>query len=397
MKEDNLLSLSYGRIVRKDIASNDGLLPDSYETYQVVQPNDVVFRLTDLQNDKRSLRTAIVNETGIITSAYLAVTPKEIDSRYFAYLLRFYDLTKVFYSMGGGLRQSMKYADVKRLPVIMPSRSEQSAIAIFLDRETGKIDALIAEQEKLLTLLAEKRQATISHAVTRGLDPDAPMKDSGVPWLGEVPAHWEVRRLKTLSVFTTSGPRGWSDRITEEGSLFIQSGDLDDNLEVDFLNAKRVSVDDDAEAVRTRLADGDIVICITGAKTGNVAVCGVIPEPAFVNQHLCLVRPSEEVHSRYLGLALKSRFGQVQLDLSQYGLKQGLSLENIRELLIVLPPHDEQLAIAAHLDAEAAKFDRLTDDATQAIALLKERRSALIAAAVTGKIDVRNEALETTA
>lgn len=96
MKEDNLLSLSYGHIVRKDIASNDGLLPDSYETYQVVQPNDVVFRLTDLQNDKRSLRTAFVQETGIITSAYLAVTPREIDSRYFAHLLRFYDLTKVW-------------------------------------------------------------------------------------------------------------------------------------------------------------------------------------------------------------------------------------------------------------------------------------------------------------
>jgi type I restriction enzyme S subunit len=178
MVENNLLSLSYGRIITKNMFSNDGLLPESFETYQVIRTGDVVFRLTDLQNDKRSLRTALVEETGIITFAYVAVSPIDIDPPLFSYLMRAYDLTKVFYSMGGGLRQSMKFSDLKRLPVLIPPLPEQRAIAGFLDRETAKIDALVAEQERLCELLREKRQAVISHAVTKGLDPDAPMKDS---------------------------------------------------------------------------------------------------------------------------------------------------------------------------------------------------------------------------
>lgn len=276
------------------------------------------------------------------------------------------------------------------MPLVVPSVEEQTAIAAFLDRETGKIDALIAGQEKLLTLLAEKRQATISHAVTRGLNPDAPMKDSGVAWLGKVPAHWEIRRVKSVSTFATSGPRGWSERISDEGSIFVQSGDLTEFLSVEFTSAKRVSVGIDAEAERTRLADGDVVVCITGAKTGNVAVCTCVPEPAYVNQHLCLIRPSFEVLPLFLGTSLKSTVGQTQFELSQYGLKQGLSLENVREALIVLPPHTEQSRIIAFLDVETAKLDGLKAESERAIELLKERRSAVIAAAVTGKIDVRN-------
>lgn len=270
-----------------------------------------------------------------------------------------------------------------------PPEPEQTAIAAFLDRETGKIDALIAEQEKLLALLAEKRQATISHAVTKGLNPDAPMKDSGVAWLGEVPGHWRVVRVKALSKFTTSGPRGWSERITDEGSLFIQSGDLNDSLGLDYEAAKRVDVGNDAEAVRTRLAEGDVVVCITGAKTGNVALCSSLSEPAYVNQHLCLIRPNGEVLGRFLALSLKSSVGQTQFTVSQYGLKQGLSLENVRELWVAHPPREEQEAIVTFLDAELSKFTSLALAADASVTLLKERRSALIAAAVTGQIDVR--------
>ncbi len=141
MVENNLLSLSYGAIVRKDINENDGLLPASFETYQIVESQDIVWRLTDLQNDKRSLRTAAVTERGIITSAYLATRPHGIRSDYLHYLLRAYDQQKVFYSMGGGLRQSMKFSDVKWLPLMLPPPAEQAAIAAFLDRETGKIAA----------------------------------------------------------------------------------------------------------------------------------------------------------------------------------------------------------------------------------------------------------------
>lgn len=291
---------------------------------------------------------------------------------------------------GGDLRDGLNLELLGAIPCPLPPLDEQTAIATFLDRETGKIDALIAEQEKLLTLLAEKRQATISHAVTKGLNPEAPMKDSGVAWLGEVPAHWNVARVKALSVFTTSGPRGWSDRITEGGSLFIQSGDLNDSMGLDYEGAKRVDVGSDAEAARTRLTEGDVVVCITGAKTGNVALCSSLREPAYVNQHLCLIRPSHEVHGRFLAHSLKSTVGQTQFEVSQYGLKQGLSLENVRELWVAHPPLHEQEAIVAFLDAETEKLDALKNESERAIILLKERRSALIAAVVTGQIDVRD-------
>lgn len=391
MQENNLLSLSYGQIVRKNIESNDGLLPESFDTYQIVHEGDIVLRLTDLQNDKRSLRSAQVRERGIITSAYLALQPKGATSAFLSYLLRAYDLTKVFYSMGGGLRQSMKFADLKRMPIAVPPPSEQAAIVTFLDREIAKIDALIAEQEKLIALLSEKRQATLSHAVTKGLKPYAPMEDSGLSWLGEIPAHWTTVRVKTLSRFTTSGPRGWSERIAEDGSLFIQSGDLNDSMGLEYETAKRVNVGEDAEATRTRLAQGDVVVCITGAKTGNVALCKSLREPAYINQHLCLIRPAEKVSGHFLALALKSIVGQTQFELSQYGLKQGLSLENVRELWVTLPPRDEQEAIVSFVEAEMRRFTSLALAADAGVDLLKERRAAIIAAAVTGQIDVRSK------
>src|SRR5690554_4228093 len=165
MREDNLLSLSYGRIVRRDINTNEGLLPESFETYQIVEPGDTVFRLTDLQNDQRSLRTALVGERGIITSAYLALEPIGVQPEYFAYLVRAYDHDKTFYRMGSGLRQTLKFEELRRLPVLVPPYEEQRRIAAFLDHETARIDELVREQEALLTQLEERKSSFILNAV----------------------------------------------------------------------------------------------------------------------------------------------------------------------------------------------------------------------------------------
>lgn len=273
--------------------------------------------------------------------------------------------------------------------VAIPPCDEQTQIASFLNRETAKIDGLVGEQLRLIELLKEKRQAVISHAVIKGLNPHAPMKPSGIEWLGDLPEHWQVRRVKSVSGFITSGPRGWSERISEKGSLFVQSGDLNNFLEIEFSGSKRVQVDQDAEAVRTRLCDGDIVVCVTGAKTGNVAVCAAVSESAYVNQHLCLIRPTQDILPIFLGLLLKSKLGQTYFELSQYGVKQGLSLEDVKGSPVLLPPLAEQIAILAYINIETAKLDALTAEAQRAIDLLHERRTALISAAVTGKIDVR--------
>jgi len=289
----------------------------------------------------------------------------------------------------GSTFKRVNVEEIRNLMIPIPPSREQAAIASFLDRETEKIDGLVGEQRRLIEMLKEKRKAVISHAVTKGLNPHAPMKPSGVEWLGDVPAHWEVLRVKSVSTFITSGPRGWSERISEEGSLFVQSGDLNDFLEVEFAGSKRVQVENNAEAARTQLCEGDVVVCVTGAKTGNVAVCTAVPEAAYVNQHLCLIRPTQGILPIFLGMLLKSRLGQTHFELSQYGLKQGLSLANVRESPVLLPPLAEQTAIVTYLKAEAAKLDALTAEAQHAIDLLQERRTALISAAVTGKIDVR--------
>jgi type I restriction enzyme S subunit len=287
----------------------------------------------------------------------------------------------------GVTRFGLPKSDIGAMRLPVPPLERQLAIADFLDRETARLDALVAAKQRLLELLAEKRKAIIATTITRGLDTKVKLRDSGVPWLGEIPAHWEIRRVRTISQFITSGPRGWSERVGDEGSLFIQSGDLNDSLQVAFETAKRVSVTDDAEAARTKLQDGDIVVCITGAKTGNVAVCAYVPEPAYVNQHLCLVRPTADVLPVFLGSALKSSVGQRQFTIFQYGLKQSLNLEDVREVVVALPPLAEQHAIVEHIAREATKLDTVRAATERTIALLKERRSALIASAVTGQLE----------
>lgn len=382
MKEKNLLSLSYGRIVRRDIETNDGLLPESFETYQVVHPGDVVFRLTDLQNDKRSLRTAPVSEVGIITSAYLAVMPRKIDSAYFAYLMRSYDLTKVFYSMGGGLRQSMKYSDVKRLPVIVPPRDDQVAIATFLNRETAKIDALISEQEKLLTLLAEKRQATISHAVTRGLDPTAPMKDSGIAWLGEVPAHWDVRRVsRSFKARKGSNAAELTKEFcaTIEGDHPVFSGQTENEGVMGFIDRYEFDAGE----------DGWILSTTVGAKAMSVMH---VKGRFSLSQNCMVILPIVgEIVTRFFFYHFQPLFSYERRMIPDH-MQPSFRMEDFYDYKVGIPPADEQRAIASFLDGESAQLDNLKREVGRTIALLKERRSALIAAAVTGKIDVRGAA-----
>lgn len=169
--ETNLLSLSYGRIIRKDAGDNFGLLPESFETYQIVEAGNIVLRLLDLQNDKRSLRVGFVEETGIVTSAYLALAVAQRQNAYFfSQLLHSYDLRKVFYGIGGGVRQSIGYVDIRRLPVPMPPLNEQFAIVAAIKKETDELDNLTAKYRRELELLAEYRASLISHAVTGKID-----------------------------------------------------------------------------------------------------------------------------------------------------------------------------------------------------------------------------------
>jgi type I restriction enzyme S subunit len=389
MKEDNLLSLSYGRIVEKDMSSNDGLLPESFETYQIVHPSDIVFRLTDLQNDKRSLRTGLVTKKGIITSAYVAVCPTNIHAVFFAYLLRAYDLMKVFYSMGGGLRQSMKFSDIKRLPIPVPSLAEQEAIAAFLDRETGKIDALVEEQKRLIALLKEKRQAVISHAVTKGLNPDAPKKDSGVEWLGAVPSHWQVVPMRYVATI------GNGSTPNRENVEYWDGGTYP------WLNSSVVNRPfvDNAEQFITKLALKEchlpiieppaILVGITGqGRTRGMAT--VLLMEATINQHVAYIKPLDDrVTCSFLLRFFETAYEHLRAESEAGSTKGAITCEQLSRLKVPLPPPAEQGAICHALEHNVVHSDALISEAELAVQLLQERRSALISAAVTGKIDVR--------
>jgi len=398
MKNENLLSLSYGRIVNKDINSLDGLLPASFETYQVVHPGDIVFRLTDLQNDKRSLRSAIVRDTGIITSAYLAVACRGIFPEFANFLFRAYDSIKVFYSMGGGLRQSMKYSDMKWLPILLPDWQEQTHIARFLDHEIARIDALIEEQQRLIELLKEKRQAVISRAVTKGLDPTVPMKDSGVEWLGEVPAHWDVVRVKHIKSWRPNafvdGPFGSnlkSEHFVDDGDVYVIESSFATTGELNFGDLKQVTLEHFETIKRSEVCAGDIVIAKIGARYGMCSILPWLDKPAVVSGNSLKLTVNERICDPKFAVLvlqhLKER-GAIE-DIVNMTAQPALSLGEMNNLPFPLPSLGEQLDIVSELEKELGEFEALTSECKQVMNLAIERRSALISAAVTGKIDVR--------
>ncbi len=378
-----VLSLSYGRIVVRDVESNMGLLPDSFETYQIVKPGDIVLRLTDLQNDQRSLRVGKVSQPGIITSAYVALRAVEGVSKDFCHLLLHgYDLLKVFYAQGGGVRQTMKYDDLKRLPIPLPPPEEQRAIAAFLDRETAQIDALIARLEALVALLQEKRQALISHAVTKGLDPTAPMKESGVEWLGEVPGHWEVERNKWLfrevdqrselgdeELLSVSHITGVTPRSEKNVTMFMAESN---------------------EGYKV-CRPGDLVINTMWAYMGALGI----------SSHHGIVSPSYNVYrlinddlldSKYLDLLYRTPVHVMEIKRNSRGVWESrlrLYPDEFFEMYTPVPPRREQELILQYLAQLTDQMAVVSDQCLKTIELLRERRAALISAAVTGQIDVR--------
>lgn len=383
--EQNLLSLSFGRIVRKDINTADGLLPASFETYQIVEPDDVVFRFTDLQNDKRSLRSARVVERGIITSAYLAFTPTGIDPRFFEYLMRGYDVSKVFYGMGGGLRQSLKYDDVRRMPVLVPPLSEQHAITDYLDRETAQIDELIEKQTTLIDRLQERRYALISSVA--GLDNRAadPFPTGGWSTAQEGMSVVPLRALLARRV--TDGPHE-TPEFLDDGVPFLSVDGIQDGELVFDGRTRYISEEDHRRfSLKAKPQRGDVLMG-KAASTGKIAEVKVDTE-FNVWSPLAILRPKVGVSSAWLTYALKAHSSQVQIDLlCTNNTQKNIAMADIPRVMLAVPDLAHQDAIVKHLDRETAKIDELLGTAERFIELTRERRSALITAAVTGQLDV---------
>ena len=241
-------------------------------------------------------------------------------------------------------------------------------------------------------MLEKLRTSIISEAVTRGLDPDVEMKDSGVEWLGRIPKHWNLWKIKHVVEFVTSGSRGWARYYSEEGALFVRITNLQRNsIELNFSKPQRVRPPKGAEGKRTILQSGDVLVSIT-ADIGSI---GIVPSgigEAYVNQHTALVRPAMDVIvPRWLAYSLFSEAGKTQFSmLLQGGTKEGLELNDVRNLIIPLPPRKEQKKIVIHLDEKINVIDKTVDQLQNQINKMQSYRTSLISEAVTGKIDVRN-------
>lgn len=332
---------------------------------------------------------------GSVSLISIVLEPRGIHRQFAHNLLRSYPFQEEFYRFGKGIVAdlwSTNYSEMKNIIIPVPSADEQLAIANFLDRETAKIDTLIDQQEQLIKLLEEKRRAVISHAVIKGLNPDVRMKDSGVEWLGEVPEHWTVRRSKFLFEFVTSGSRGWGQFYADDGELFFRISNLTRNsIDVDGSSLQFVQPPAGSEGERSRIHVGDLLISIT-ADLGSVAVANDLFHRGYVSQHVALCRPNKQVgNPRWLGYCFISDQVKQQFLSSGYGgTKVQLSLPDVREVCVPLPPQEERNQIAEFIDGKLSELDAVVLEGARLIQLLKERRTALISAAATGKIDVRN-------
>ena len=378
LSETNLLSLSYGKIIRKDINTKEGLLPESFDGYNIISDGDIVFRLTDLQNDKRSLRTGLCFEKGIITSAYVTIRARqELHSPYYHYLVHSYDVCKVFYGMGDGVRQGMNYSDLRKLFLISPSFSEQQKIAVFLDKKCGEVDEIIALQEQIIEELKAYRQSVITEAVTKGLNPNVPMKDSGIEWIGEIPEHWEVMPHKRVM-----------HKIKEIQEQY-------NGEKILSLTMKGVIVRDlDAGGKMPTTFDGyqkvypnNLLQCLFDIDVTPRCV-GLIKDEGLTSPAYSQFELFDNGYAPYYDYLLRYMDDiKAMLHLSK-NLRSSLTETDFGAIPTCVPPFTEQQTIADYLDEKCSEIDKLISIKQQKIESLKEYKKSIIYEYVTGKKEV---------
>lgn len=284
---------------------------------------------------------------------------------------------------------------VGSIKLALPSdENELSQLAAFLDRETAKIDALVEEQRRLIELLKEKREAVISHAVTKGLDPTVPLKDSGVEWLGQIPAHWEVKPLKYFVTFRSGG-------TPSKDNLDFWNGDVPwasaKDLKTDVLNDTIDHLTEAAleQGAAARIPAGSVLVLVRGMMLARTFPVCEVGAPMAINQDLKAVLPSQGISGSFLAWLLRGTSAETlnRLDEAGHGTK-ALRMDAWTSMRFPLPPESERVIIADYVSKMTEGVDALCEEASAAVTLLRERRAALISAAVTGKIDVRGAAAQ---
>ncbi|MDE9678894.1 restriction endonuclease subunit S [Citrobacter sp. Cpo137] len=395
--EKELLSVyrDYGVIPKSSRDDNNNKPSEDLSPYQLVEPNDLV--MNKMKAWQGSI--AISEYEGIVSPAYFVYKPNNVlfelaHPRYVHYLLRNPIYVTQYLSRSKGIRVNQWDLDpdeFRNIELLLPDKTEQEKIYSFLDHETAKIDNLIEKQQQLIELLKEKRQTVISHAVTKGLNPDVPMKDSGVEWLGDVPKHWDVCAIKHIvSTPITDGPHETPDFI-DDGIPFISAEAISSGV-IDF-DKKRacISIKDHKRFSKKYSPQfNDIYMVKSGATTGITAIVETYDD-FNIWSPLAVIRCNDYSNPYFVINFMRSKPFQTAIELNwSYGTQQNIGMGVIGNLHIARPPVSEAIEIATHLRAKCSKFDELIDIAMMQISIMQERRTALISAAVTGKIDVRD-------
>ena len=390
-KEKNLLSLSYGHIIRKSIDTSFGLLPESFDTYNIIQRGDIVLRLTDLQNDKRSLRVGLTRENGIITSAYLTLRLKNIccSDRYMYYLLHTYDICKVFYNFGGGVRQGGTWSDIYKMELLIPPKNEQQKISDFLDKKTAQLDKVKALLEEQIQKLKDYRASLIYETVTKGLDTTVPMKDSGIDWIGQIPEEWEVSKLEQyVDIFGRIGFRGYTtnDIVNEgEGAISYSPSNIIDYSVIDNNNTY-ISWSKYDESPEIQIKTGDVLYVKTGSSYGKAGIVNKLSNKATINPQLVVLKPKKNTDSRLINYFLNSSVGKDQSELIVGGSTiPTITQESIKKMIFPKMSFEEQQKIADFLDKKTIQIDKLIQIKNQQIENINKQRQTLIYDYVTGK------------
>ena len=357
--------------------------------YQLVRKGNLVL------NNQQAWRgsVGVSSYEGIVSPAYLILElSNKFDPHYANYLFRNGSMVSHYLiaSKGvGTIQRNLYWGNLRRTPIFIPPLSEQQKIAQFLDDKTAKIDQAVDLAEKQIALLKEHKQILIQNAVTRGLNPDVPLKDSGVEWIGQVPEHWSVKKIKHVTSKIGSGitPLGGGSNYIDGGIPLLRSQNIHFDR-IDLNDVARISEFTHNSMKNSKVRKGDVLLNITGGSLGR---CFYVDsnEEMNVNQHVCIIRPNKKINTIFLNMLLASEIGQKQIwFFQQGGGREGLNFQAIKNFYLPLPDLEEQQKIAIYLDKQAAKIDQAIALKTAHIEKLKEYKSVLINDVVTGKVRV---------
>ncbi|REG85549.1 restriction endonuclease subunit S [Marinomonas pollencensis] len=363
--------------------------------YQLVEPGDFVL------NNQQAWRgsVGVSDYRGIVSPAYLVLSLSEdIVPRFGNYLFRDGAMVANYLvsSKGvGTIQRNLYWPQLKRALVFLPPTEEQLLIACFLDKKTAQIDDAIAIKEQQISLLKERKQIIIQQAVTQGLDPNVPMKDSGVDWIGMIPAHWVLKKIKHVASKIGSGvtPTGGGSTYLDDGIPLLRSQNIHFDR-IDLTDVARISNKTHEGMSNSKVKKGDVLLNITG---GSIGRCYYVDssDEMNVNQHVCIVRPNKIIKTVFLNAVLASEIGQGQIwYFQQGGGREGLNFQALKNFYIALPPEAQQVEIAEYIDELEKEFYSAIQIQLMQIEKLKEYKTSLINSAVTGKIKITPEMVE---